>query len=295
MIEQPIYQGAIITCKDAVETAIRENGASDDAPAIKRAMLGLADVDQYVGGLGPKTLCILGAATNVGKSATLLHIAMSLDAQGFRVGIINLEDDETLVGERIQAMRSGISSWHLYTNNIQYKNDPRLAKAVTWSSTLRIKLAFPSENSITNVRAAIHALIQQGCDVILVDYFTAIDVDESVASRVAYNRILRLLKKEAIALNIPMIMAAQIQRLAPREDKKTGEKSVPEPDSYNLSETKFLEDMANVVILIWRDYDGTTYGKISKAKRRKKNLPKFMILQDPDTGRLDTAPIGDVL
>jgi replicative DNA helicase len=69
--------------------------------------LGIGPVDRLIGGVGPGTLVVIGLPTGVGKSSLALHMLLNGASRG---GYCSLEDPEDLIGARILAEASGVSS-----------------------------------------------------------------------------------------------------------------------------------------------------------------------------------------
>lgn len=275
----PIY-----TTEQVVRAALEENGVlSGIAP--KRVRLGVPLLDDIIGGISPRTLTILGALTNVGKSTTIIHMCIEASLAGNKVGIITLEDDHVLYGERIQSAFTSISAIDLHSSGHHYHGTGVVDPALKEAAKHNIFVAAPVNRTLQEVLVAMQKLADLGCDIIYIDYFTAILNENGANPRAFYNQILTKVKSNAQRLKVAVVIAAQIRRM-PAMYRKNGTRVLIEPDIDNLAETGFLEHSAEVIMLLWRNKHGDTFGRLAKCKYGRNKLIKFNVFLHEKTGRL---------
>lgn len=270
---------------ELVKAALTENGILGEDRPPKRIKIGLPFVEAEVGGLSPGNFMVLGAYTNVGKTTTLLHMAYNVQKHGGKSGYISLEDDQILIGERIQAFFSHISAKETHLAGHARRDDVAYSKALALSKNLDMPLYFPPENSLKEVLEGVRALAARGCDVVMIDYFTAIMNDSSQDGRLGYNKMLVKLRNLAQELRLAIVLASQIKRPEDRVNAE-GVWQESEPTVKNLSETSFLEHKADVIVLMWKNREGDTFARLEKLKYSRGNQPTFNVWMNPGTGLL---------
>ena len=271
-----------------IRVAYTEHGVIGDGRPRRRIPTGFPAIDSAIGGLSPGELTIIAARPNVGKSTALLYMMRTMDLAGFRPGLISLEDGPITVGERVQTFYSRIPSMDVRRAGHTYRSAAAVTSALKNSQSSNIQYMFPIGGSSDEVVDSIDSLVGAGCNAILVDYLTAVEVDGRDL-RMAYSMLITRLKGACYRHGVPLILAAQLARA--KWDSKTGG-FVDEPDLQELGETSFLERKAELVALFWRDRGGTTHGKIAKLKYGR-HLPKFYVYQDESTGLLSTEEYRD--
>ena len=115
---------------------------------------GIADLDRFIGGL-PANLTVIGAQPGVGKSGFLGSMALSMAAQGMRVGILSLEDASPWLPRRLvaQALRVPVR------DILEAKDRPHLLERIGNATT---ELATQFGESIF-MADAVKPTIQQAC------------------------------------------------------------------------------------------------------------------------------------
>jgi hypothetical protein len=150
----------------------------------------------------------------------------------------------------------------------------------------RLRFAFPPNRTLDETLDAVEHLVEAGAEIVYIDYLTAIENSHQRCARSGYNQMLISVKALGAKLGIPIVLAAQIARMPTRFHPKSNKVIEVEPDYSNLGETSFLERMAEIVILLWKNQEGDTFGRLAKNKYGRARLPKFNVWQDGKTGRL---------
>lgn len=85
--------------------------------------LGIGPVDRVIGGVDPGALVVIGLPTGVGKSSLALHMLRNNRVRG---GYCSLEDPEGLIGARVLAEASGVSSLKIRRKDFDLDDRDRL-------------------------------------------------------------------------------------------------------------------------------------------------------------------------
>lgn len=275
----------VSTVHDLITIAYKENGVLS-GKAATRIPMGITLLEPLIGGMSPGMLCVLGALPNVGKSTAIIDWAMSVSESRHTAGIISLEDSPQLFGERLQSMYSSVSAQDIRDAGHTYSGTGMSERVLQASVHARLLFAFPPRRTLDETLDAIRDLVARGAEIIYIDYFSAIENTDNRSPRAGYNQMLISMKALGAKLGVPIVLAAQIARMPTKYDHKTNKVVEVEPDYNNLGETSFLERMAEIVILMWKNQEGDTFGRLAKNKYGRARLPKFNIWQDGKTGRL---------
>lgn len=243
---------------------------------------GFPVIDHAIVGLRPRTMAVVGGATNAGKSQLLLAMALHMvRRRQIPVGIVSCEDEETVWGERLLADGAGISPTVIERGSAQdYDTVSAFAQAVENARGMGLHLAYSLNRPVADTLAAIRSLAAKGCRVVMVDYLQAIRLsagqgrhDRAVANA------LQDVKGLCQELGLALVVASQFNR---------PEKSKPFAAPYlsSLKESGELENSAEIVVLLWKtgdDDDARTLGKVAKVKWSGRR-PRFEIIRHPETG-----------
>lgn len=266
-------------------TAYENDGVVGEKDKPIRIPFGIEHIDANLNGGIAKTgtMTVIGGEPNTGKTRLCLNAALNMSESGFRPGIIALDDDPVLTGEIMQTFYSGIPSGELYQNGPAYRGSERVIRAVDNSARCSVRFCFPVETGIESIVAHYHALVDDGCDVVFVDYFS--DIDAGPSERAGFNMALKALRRCAKERGIPLVLAAQIKVRQSTYDKKRGTFVVPELSMFDLAETAELARKARNVILVWKDGKGNMC-KVDKQKHERKANMKFRLWLDEQSGRI---------
>jgi replicative DNA helicase len=213
---------------------------------------GFPPVDDALGGLFPGSVGILGAGTGVGKSRLMLCAAMS---SGNRAGIISLEDTPDVLGSRVLAVKSGVSSMRIRTKDLTPKEVEALQQAQErLQGEDHIRVAYPIAAPLADVLVAIEALAAEGCEMIWVDYVQKIrghnqDRRNEVSS--AFSALQYTANRAKVALMVVCQFSRQPDPTKP-------------PQISWLKESGDLENEARLILLAHRP--GTTDVHVRVAK-----------------------------
>lgn len=204
------------------------------------------------GGLVRPELTIVGARPGKGKSAFLLSASMNAAATGSNVGYFSLEMSAVQLGQRALASTSLVSITRQRTGEMTDKDWERMNEGLVELDTNGIsqRLHIYESYGLTVERLgniARHAVQRGELDLLVVDYIQLLRTTEKTNAE--YERlgtISKYLKQLALALNIPILTAAQVRRQSSDDSKKGGRA----PTLDELRGSGDLEQDADNVLLI---------------------------------------------
>lgn len=220
----------------------RENGNSGLAT-------GYDGIDQVNGGFKSGNMIVIAARPAVGKSALMGKIAKTLVKNGKRVGVISLEMPASDVFARMVSAESGIPYWII--DRGMTSDEETRKKIMNSISLMNNAPLFFSETAKVNaydIRAKAEKLQRtHGLDILFIDYIQLIE-SEAGKNKTRENEvsaISRAIKLIAMDLKIPVVVLAQLNRQAANGEK---------PELHHLRESGAIEQDADVVIFVHRDY-----------------------------------------
>lgn len=212
----------------------------------------IPSLDASNGGFRDTNLIVIGARPSVGKSAFMGRIATHAAFKGKTVGIISLEMDDKDIFARNVAAESDIPHWQIDRNILEDEENERtkVYQAMEKLSKLPIYFSDTAQVSLIDIRAKIERLKQKhGVDLLIIDYLQLIEPgDPNNKNREQeVSKICRGLKLLAMNMKIPVIILAQLNR-------QSEEKGDKKPQLHHLRESGSIEQDADVVIFLHRDW-----------------------------------------
>lgn len=250
----------VYSARSLAEETLAHLEAARDRPSVSAGLLGPS-----IAALPPGSLCVIGGDTNTGKSSLMLYLALAFDRAGRKVGIISLEDPAHVWGDRLQATQSGVSllSMARHGGRLDMDQWDDVRRSIEDLGKRNVRLAIMPTSHIDRVSDEMRAMCTEGCEVIFVDYVQEIsDPDRDDDRRLLVTQSARRLKAVAREHGVPLFLGSQLARASGRVRGN-------EPTSQSLKESGDLENMAEQIVLLWRESDDTdapTLGKISKDK-----------------------------
>ena len=172
------------------------------------------------GGVSRKTLNVILAGVNVGKSLAMCHFATTNLMQGNNVLYITLEMAEEKIAERIDAnlLDVSINNLNLISKNQYQKLIENASK--TYSGKLIVKEYPTSSANVNHFRFLLNELKLKKKfipDVIYIDYLnicasSRLKYNSSVNSYVLIKSIAEEIRALAVEFNVPIITATQLTR-----------------------------------------------------------------------------------
>lgn len=213
---------------------------------------GFEKLDLVTGGLVKTNLVVIGARPSVGKSALLNSIVLHAANNGYKVGVISLEMPKVQIGARMGAVISDIEFWKIYRNRLQDENEAkRLHEYLGTLSELPIMISDKTNVNINDIKAKAAQLIHKNkLDILFIDYLQLVETETQNRNFNREQEVARLsrgLKLMAMEYNIPVVVLAQLNR----ESEKS---STKKPQLHNLRESGAIEQDADGVIFLHRDW-----------------------------------------
>ncbi|MCC7541928.1 MAG: hypothetical protein IT379_37255 [Deltaproteobacteria bacterium] len=249
----------ILTVRELVRDAVAHLGLRADAPT-RLVPTGMRAIDAQLGGLHGGELFTIGAQTNVGKSWTVLTCAMNIARQGFRAGIVSLEDPERLWGTRILASMARIDTRDMRSRQLTKEDFARIETATLAGAELGIELAIATGANVHEIVDTMRVLVRErGCHVLFLDYAQCLRGVKAQNDHSALREMYGLLKSAVERLDVPLILTSQIKR---------GDNPDREPSKYDLKEGGDLENKSEYVLMLWRDQQErhVVHGLLDKSK-----------------------------
>lgn len=256
----PTDDDRFFTAHDAALYAYTELVTQSEADS-RLLAIGNPMVVKRVGRVGPGHLIVIGARPGTGKTSLMFTWAMKLSTDGHKVGIVTIEDRKDIWGAKLLGDMSGVNPSLLRDRTKLTDDNLRsLQAAVEKCKGVGVIFADQVNARCTDVQAAMTRLVKRdGCAVLMVDYLQRVRGFAKESQRVLFGEIAQDLKSTAARLDVPLVLASQLKRRDVEHE---------EPWMSDLKETGAIEEMAEVVVLLWRDKDarGPLLGKIEKIK-----------------------------
>jgi replicative DNA helicase len=206
---------------------------------------GLLELDNWFGGLPRGVVTIVGGRPSMGKSSLVRTFALNAARFG-GVHVFSLEDNREAFARRCLSDMSGVTLQQVTT----LIRDPRLAKAAKDAAAFGGVL-LDDASGLSAAQIALRArgqLAQNRTKLVVVDYVQIMHepevgrIDPRMQCKVSIESLAKLARSEHLAV----VVVSQLSRaVEARVDKK--------PTLSDLRETGDLEQIANIVLLCYRD------------------------------------------
>lgn len=243
----------------------------DDLYFTKKAVMdhiitGIKEIDAEVP-LVPGDLCLVGARPSVGKSAFMIQMMVAYARAGKRAGYASLEMPADLaLDTRIMSHIARIPSGYL-NNDVPIPAGGRVLFEDSKNERAHLPyylIDLCGDQSIETLKRKVRRL---NLDVLFVDYLQLLDsprVNANNAVEVGYKS--KALKKLAVELKIPVIVASQLSRASDGNEDR--------PDLSRLRESGNLEQDASVVLMLWApDGDISAHERFIQISKNRNARP----------------------
>jgi replicative DNA helicase len=261
-------QGALSTLAEVDQlgaaTQVTRNGAevgerllaalrAPDEGDRRRVYLGLRELDDAVGKLPVGAMMVIAADSNVGKSQYALAMLIAMAEANITCGLIGVEDPEDVTGARVlAAFTENVSSREIQHGRYGIGEPSamlELTGAVAKLKRLGDRLLFEDRTGETELEvcAAMSRMAARGARLVVVDYVQEVGCSQKQQDRRNEVRwVTKRLKSHAKRLGIALVLVSQIAR------PKEGDEFKP-PSKHALKESGDLVNMAEVILVLWRD------------------------------------------
>jgi replicative DNA helicase len=209
---------------------------------------GYIDLDRLLGGFQRTDLIILAARTSVGKTSFALNLAVNAAVKArATVAVFSLEMSAEQLASRLLSMESGVDSPRIRSGHLNEQESRKLSHAVNFLAEAPIWVDDTPSIPIMELRSKARRLaVEQGLDMIIVDYLQLVVANGGESRVQEIGQISRALKSLARELRVPIIALSQLSRAV--------EQRTPHiPQLSDLRESGSIEQDADVVLFIYRD------------------------------------------
>lgn len=274
----------VLQGRDCVQLALYR---APEAQATELAKAGFPAMDAAYRGLRRSTMAVLGGRTNSGKSLLMLAWALHCARTGLRPAIVSLEDAEDIWGERLAyQLVPTLNEERLRARQRDMDMQAEAAQALLLAERAGLAFAFKLNQPLRSVLRAVRALCKAGHRVIFVDYLQAIRFGVSGAKRAeVVSDAAQQLKAICQEFGAVLVLGSQTRR-------PDAAKPFAEPNAHELKESGDIENMAEVVIMLWKtsdESDAKHLGKVAKVKWSPRR-PRFELKLAPNGALVDIEP-----
>lgn len=249
-------------------------------PLVKAIPAGLVSLNSRLKGLRSGCLYTVGAATGMGKTHLMMHIAYNASKQGHVGLIVSLEMDRYALRDRMLARFAG--SYDL-SRVIDADLRGKLEYAVSEVAGLPLYICDNRSIGVQHVQSLARVLeARHGLDYIIVDYLTLLNDPPGVREkRHAVGHNVKELRALAGELQVPMIVVSQVNRsLAHRDDKR--------PKISDLYESAVIEQHSDGILLLHREgkYIHDAHGEVPPEVDGVMEIEIAKLRYAPDGGKV---------
>jgi replicative DNA helicase len=239
---------------------------------------GFPKLDDTIGALVPGCSYLWAARTSHGKSSWVSQVVNQQALNGYRVGVISLEDDKAVWAARWTSKVSGVGLPMIRDNVLSEAKPDSEGKIIPLlrEDEAAIEMASKSPHLdnicivdakgarlVDLVRIMNDLVVRKGCEVIWLDYIQAIyaRTGDGRSRRDFLEYCWAMLEREAQRLEVPLMMTAQLNREWEKD---------PLPSMPGLRHTEWLgaaEQKCYVGAVIYRPYKDP---RVSKLEQRTK-------------------------
>ncbi len=216
---------------------------------------GFADLDKMTSGLHPQEMIVVAARPSMGKTSIALNIAeaaiMASDRNKIAVPtlLFSLEMSAEQLAMRLLCSYGRVDLQKLRDGFLEKQAESDLARAAKALRNAPLWIDDSGYITILEMRAKARRLhAQKALGLIVIDYLQLISVtDPRMQREQQISEISRGIKSMAKELNVPVIVAAQLNRESEKEKRQ--------PRLSDLRESGAIEQDADLVLLISRKKD----------------------------------------
>ena len=267
---------------DAAEFAALH--AEVDTPQPFGLPAGLKELDELIDGLQPGRLYIVGARPGVGKTVAALQIALNISigitapmgTPKHRVVFVSLEMSRKELRQRSVANLSQVPLNRVRRGTATPDELDRTHKAVDIlkENTDRLVISEPPALTIAQLQHYGRAQKKDGARVLVVDYLQLLQAPRRDSRVQEVAEITAGLKSLARELQIPVLVPCQLSRAA----------SDGKPQLHHLRESGSIEQDADVVLLLWREFEDDKQSplvcEVAKNRHGPTGLFKLTMLRE---------------
>ena len=208
---------------------------------------GYSLLDSYISGLNKSDLIIVAGRPGMGKSAFAFNIASNVAKRNpdKDVCIFSLEMSKEQIATRMLSSEALVPNTSLTSGMISSDEWVQLAQAADTLSQVNIYIDDTAGITVPQMKAKLRRMRNLG--LVIIDYLQLMESATNHTSRVnEVSEITRQIKLMAKELNVPVILASQLNRsVESRQDHR--------PMPSDLRESGSIEQDADIILFIYRE------------------------------------------
>ena len=215
-----------------------------EAPAESLIKTGYSSLDQGIGGFAKGQYTLIAGRPSQGKSAFCENIVEKI-AKDHHVYYVSAESSEREFSSRMIGRLSGVGHNKLGQGGLSIDESLRVNSAIDEMS--KWKLTFEDNPSITSSQIFMQAQklkLQGRLDIVFVDYLQILGDKRDQNEYLRIGDISRTLKTMARTLNVPVVVACQLNRQSEARAENV-------PSLSDLRDSGQLEQDADMVLGLW--------------------------------------------
>ncbi len=247
---------------------------ADDPTAYYGIQTGFQGLDDLMVGLRPGDLCIVAGRPSMGKTAIALEIARCVaEQQSKNVAFYSLEMNKEQLFNRLFAAWHGVDEHKLSRGELSDAQMEGMGTTFDQIASIPLFVDDDPDKSIANLRSkARRQKMEQGIDLLIIDYMQLIEVPSHVSRNNNRTEELRYISGNVKALareiEAPIIALSQLNREA---DKRVDKR----PQLSDLRESGAIEQDADYAVMLYREayYDEDSDRPYETDLYLRKNRP----------------------
>lgn len=239
------------TVVEAAHNKIASTGERRSGNALLGLSTGFTELNEYLAGLEAPNLIVIAGRPSMGKTAMCMDIvnnATTDDAEAV-VAFFTLEMSKEQMGIRQITQLAKVDSKRYRRNDyLSTAEQSRIAIAAKEIQSKRVFFEDAPGLNALEIQAMSRRLAsdQKRLDLIVVDQLTLMgSIHKNSDVRVEFGNRAQMLKEMAKRLNVPVIVLHQLSR-------KCEDRIPPRPMMSDLYESGYIEQHADVVLLLYR-------------------------------------------
>lgn len=208
---------------------------------------GFSQLDSYISGLNKSDLIIVAGRPGMGKSAFAFNIAVNVGKKNpdKDVCIFSLEMSKEQIATRMLSSEALVTNTTLNSGTISVDDWSKLALAADTLSQINVYIDDTAGITVPQMKAKLRRMRNLG--LVIIDYLQLMESSSNHTSRVnEVSEITRQVKLMAKELNVPIILASQLNRsVEARQDHR--------PMPSDLRESGSIEQDADIILFVYRE------------------------------------------
>jgi len=210
---------------------------------------GIDELDAHTGGIRPGEVCILAARTSVGKSACAVASTLHSAEAGWKPLYMSYEMAKLKLWQRMLSYQSRVSLKKFRDNDFNHFDAQDVKGAeqelIPVMKNIRVNIEANTPERLAQLIRMEH--IAGYADYVILDHAGRMKVGGKSRGRYEdATEIIQRIKDMAIQFDIPILVLWQLSR-------KTEMKADKRPSLDDLRDTGHVEEVADMVVFMWRD------------------------------------------